>query len=182
MAIYTYCIPDFYFESINNIPYHEFKKQGKKALLFDLDNTIIDYHEEVLDLASIEFIKELSKDFKVLVISNSGKKRVEKAVAKEFPFVYHATKPLKRGFKKAIKFLDVSKDDVVMIGDQLMTDVYGGNKMGFTTVLVDAKKRKTDRFYTRLNRKIERYFINKIKKKDPASYERVLKVYDSKNQ
>jgi predicted HAD superfamily phosphohydrolase YqeG len=54
--------------------------------------------------------------------------------------------------------------------------------MGFTTVLVDAKKRKTDRFYTRLNRKIERYFINKIKKKDPASYERVLKVYDSKNQ
>ena len=74
-------------------------KAGKKALLFDLDNTIIDYHEEVLDLASIEFIKELSKDFKVLVISNSGKKRVEKAVAKEFPFVYHATKPLKRGFK-----------------------------------------------------------------------------------
>lgn len=181
MAIYLKCIPEYYLASIFEIPYDEFKKQGKKALLFDLDNTIIDYHESTLSQQTIDFLKDLELDFKIIVISNSGKKRVNKAVGDYFDYVFHATKPLKRGFKKAIKKLKLPVGEIVMIGDQLMTDVFGANRLGMTTVLVDAVARKTDRFYTRLNRKIERHYLNKIKRKAPERYEKVLKAYADKN-
>lgn len=181
MAIYLKCIPEYYLASIFEIPYEKLKKQGKNALLFDLDNTIIDYHESILSQETIEFLKKLEKDFKIIIISNSGKKRVSKAVGEHFDYVYHATKPLKRGFKKAIKKIQLPVDQIVMIGDQLMTDIFGANRMGMTTVLVDAVARKTDRFYTRLNRRIEKHYLNKIKKKAPEKYEKVLKAYADKN-
>ncbi len=182
MAIYLKCIPEYYLASIFEIPYDELKKQGKKALLFDLDNTIIDYHETVISKETIEFLKKIEKDFKVIIISNSGKKRVSTAVGEYFDYIYHATKPLKRGFKKAIKKLQLEKSSIVMIGDQLMTDVFGANRVGLTTILVDAVTRKTDRFYTKLNRRIERHYLNQIKKKAPERYEKVLKAYADKNK
>lgn len=182
MAIYLKCIPQYYLVSIFEIPYDQLKKQGKKALLFDLDNTIIDYHETVISQEMITFLKNLEKDFKIIIISNSGKKRVHKAVGDYFDYVYHATKPLKRGFKKAIKKLNLPVGEIVMIGDQLMTDVFGANRIGLTSILVDAVARKTDRFYTKINRKIEKHYLNQIKKKAPDRYEKVLKAYADKNQ
>jgi|SRR5690606_9189352 len=180
MAIYKKCIPDLYVKSIYEINYDELKKQGKNALLFDLDNTIIDYNQTKLEQKAIDFLNSLEKDFKVIVISNSHYKRVFEAIGHQFKFVHFAKKPLKFGFKKAIKMLNVKKDEVVMIGDQLMTDCFGGKRMGFTTVLVEAVKRSSDKLPTRINRKIESYFLNKIKRKEPKRYEEVLKAYAEK--
>ncbi|MBN3490588.1 YqeG family HAD IIIA-type phosphatase [Acholeplasma equirhinis] len=177
MAIYKKCIPDLYIKSIYEINYDDLLKQGKKALLFDLDNTIIDYHQTKLTVEASEFLQKIEKDFKVLVISNSHEKRVKDAVGHQFKYVSFAKKPLKFGFKKALKMLDVKPEEVVMIGDQLMTDCFGGKRLGFMTILIEAVKRDTDKIWTRINRKIESYFLNKIKKKDPKRYEEVLKAY-----
>lgn len=182
MAIYKKCIPNLYVKSIYDISYDELKKQGIKALLFDLDNTIINYDQTKLDVKAIEFLNELEKDFKVAIVSNSRNPRVLNAVGNHFPFVSFARKPLKVGFKKALKKLNVKANEVAMVGDQLMTDVFGGNRMGFVTILVEAVLRKSDKIWTRFNRKLEKHFLEKIKTKAPEKYNEVLKSYAEKHE
>ena len=88
MSIYQKCIPDAYHASIFEIPYQQLKEQGIKSLFFDLDNTIISYDETMLSEQSIAFLNKLSKDFHVLVISNSGYNRVSHAVITSYSIHY----------------------------------------------------------------------------------------------
>ena len=178
MAFYQKCIPHAYRASIFDIDYDELQKQGISALFFDLDNTIIGYDQERLQKEHVELIKKLSKTFKIMILSNTSYKRVSLALADvDVPFIWHATKPLKRGFKKALKKIGVSKEHVMMVGDQLMTDIFGSNRVGIKTILVKSVKRKSDRKITKFNRRIENYVIGKIAKKYPDLYDERLKQY-----
>src|SRR5690554_2402178 len=169
-----YLLPDSYQDSIYQINYQGLAKQGIKALLFDLDNTLIDYVQTKLTVEVIEFLKELEKTFKIIIISNFHKKRVQNAIGTHFDLIYFAKKPLKFGFKKAIKNLGYKSHEIAMIGDQLMTDIYGGNRTDLFTIIVDPIQKKTDKLPTRINRKIENYFIKRVEKKYPKAYEEVL--------
>jgi uncharacterized protein len=178
MSLYQKCIPDFYYKSIFEIPYLELKEQGINTLFFDLDNTIISYDETILNEKHIEFLNDLSKTFKIAVLSNSGYKRVSNALSQvSFPYVYHSVKPLKFGFKKALKMTKSKPSEVLVVGDQIMTDVLGAHRMGIRVSLIESVKRKSDRNITRFNRKIERIILNKIKKKYPSLYESRLETY-----
>ncbi len=178
MNFYQKCIPDFYFKSIFEIPYQTLKEQGINTLFFDLDNTIISYDEDELNNKHIDFLNELSKLFKIVILSNSGYQRVSKALKNtNFPYVYHATKPLKRGFKKGLKITKANTDDVIVIGDQLMTDIFGAHRAKLKGILIESVKRKSDRKITKFNRKIEKHVIKKIKKKYPSLYESRLEAY-----
>jgi len=174
-------IPNLYEESILTIDYPMLKKQGITTLLFDLDNTIIDYHQTKLTTESIKFLNELEKAFKVLIISNSYHKRVSYAVEHQFKYVAFARKPLKFGFKKALKMVGSSVSETAMIGDQLLTDIHGANRLGLFSILVDPVQRKTDKLPTRLNRKLERYFLKKIERKFPDAFSKGLNVYAIKH-
>ncbi|MFH0767883.1 MAG: YqeG family HAD IIIA-type phosphatase [Bacillota bacterium] len=178
MSVYQKCIPHAYYASIFEIPYQKLKEQGIKSLFFDLDNTIIAYDEAELNHKQIAFINDLKKDFKVLILSNTNFKRVSLAVNHlDIPYLWHAKKPLKFGFKKALKMLDANKEETIIIGDQLMTDVYGASRLGMRSILVASVKRKSDRMITKFNRKLELIFIKKIQKKSPAIYDERLKAY-----
>jgi uncharacterized protein len=178
MKIYQKCIPDAYHASIFEIDYPTLKKQGINSLFFDLDNTIIGYDEMVLNHDQVQLLKKLSKDFKVLIISNTNYKRVSKALENVgLPFVYHAKKPLKCGFKKGLKITGMKKEETLLIGDQLMTDVFGANRFGMRAILVRSVKRKSDRKITQFNRKIEKVMLRKIEKNMPSLYNDRLKQY-----
>lgn len=179
MPIYQKCIPDAYVASIFKIDYQALKRQGIKTLFFDLDNTIIGYDEAVLNDQQVAFLKDLKKDFKLLVLSNTNQKRVSSAIkALDVDYVYHAKKPLKWGFKKALKMANAEKSETVIIGDQLMTDIYGANRFGIKGILVQSVKRKSDRKITQFNRKIEKIVLRKIKKHAPDLYEERLALYE----
>jgi len=62
---------------------------------------------------------------------------------------------------------------VMVIGDQVMTDIYGAKRMGFHAILVDAINRETERWYTRINRWFERLTLKRIERKDPDYYHRL---------
>lgn len=178
MTFYQKCIPHAYCASIFDIDYKELRKQGISALFFDLDNTIIGYDEKKLHENQIRFLIDLAQHFKIVILSNTNYKRVCLALEDlKLPFIWYATKPLKRGFKKALKIVQVNKEDVMMIGDQLMTDVYGANRMGIKAILVKSLKRKSDRKITKFNRKIEQRVIFHIQKKYPNLYDERLKQY-----
>ncbi|MFU8792470.1 MAG: YqeG family HAD IIIA-type phosphatase [Acholeplasmataceae bacterium] len=178
MALYLKCIPNQYVHHIFNIDYDALAKQGIKALFFDLDNTIIGYDEAHIDDKSLALLRKLSQSFKVLIISNSNKKRVLKATANvEFPVMWRGVKPLKFGFKKALKKVSKQSHEVALIGDQLMTDVLGGNRMGFETILVNPVVPKSDIWMTKMNRMFEKWILRKIAKKEPALYQERLAPY-----
>lgn len=180
MRLYQKCIPDYYYGSIFEIPYETLKEQGISTLFFDLDNTIIGYDEDHLSDKQIKFLTKLEEDFKVVVLSNSGYKRVSKALSNsKLKFVHFATKPLKFGFKKALKLTGSKPEEVLVIGDQIMTDVFGAHRAKLKVALIKSVRRKSDRRITQFNRKIENFVLRRIRKKYPELYKSRLEKYVS---
>jgi HAD superfamily phosphatase (TIGR01668 family) len=178
MALYKHFIPKHYTEDVFKIEYKTLKEQGKDTLFFDLDNTIMSYDQTQISNQYLEFLNTLRNDFKVVIVSNSGYKRVSKAcLPHDLLFVHSAKKPFKSGFYKAMKLANSSVNTCVFIGDQMMTDVLGSNRVGLYPILTRPVKQRTDHIFTRLNRKIEKRILKKIKKHMPKQYNEVLKSY-----
>ena len=119
--------------------------------------------------------------FEIIIVSNSGKKRVKHfANMLGIKYVNLSTKPLKRGFKKALKIASTKykKEEVVVLGDQLLTDVYGAKRMKLSMVLVKAIDNKTERLVTKHNRKNEDKMLKKVCKKNYGLYLVKLKKYE----
>ncbi len=159
-------LPDKYYKNIYEINYQKLRDEGITCLLFDLDNTLVPPHmtkpdKKIKDL--FDNLKEL--DFRVIIMSNSGKKRLT-------PFKDElitdcsakSLKPLKKKFLKILKEYNLDVSETAIIGDQLLTDVLGGNRVGITTILVNPISKK-DIIFTKLNRKIERFIERKFLKK-----------------
>lgn len=158
-------IPKSYKKSIFDIDYDSLQKKHKiKVLLFDFDNTIIAHKKYEIDKKTIELFEKLSKNFIVYIVSNSVNTKKLSAICQKLnvPYIGASMKPLTRGFKK-LK-LRTNSNQIAMIGDQIMTDVYGGNKMGYHTILIDPINEKTEIIFTKINRKLEKLIKNKVKK------------------
>ena len=161
-----YFIPDIYAQSIYTINYKKLKKNGIKCLLFDLDNTIAPYKVTEPDQKVKELIARLEADFKVIIVSNSGKNRLRPFKEKlNVDVAFSSKKPLKTKYKKILSLYKFKIDEVACIGDQLLTDILGANRMGFTSILVN-RVAKYEMFPTRVNRFIEKRILNKLAQKN----------------
>ena len=152
-------IPDVYQQSIYTINYKKLKKNGIKCLLFDLDNTIAPYKINEPDQNVKELFHRLEQDFKVIIISNSGKNRLRpfKEIL-NVDVAFSSKKPLKGKYKKILELYHFKIDEVACIGDQLLTDILGANRMGLTSILVN-RVAKYEMFPTRVNRFIEKRIL-----------------------
>lgn len=176
-------IPNYYYHSVFDINYTKLYASGIRFILTDLDNTLISYKENEPNDKLYEWVKKRKEEgFEIVIVSNnSHKDRVSKfAEMLGLEYINFACKPSKRGFKKANKLVGkkYKKDEIIAIGDQIFTDVLAANRMGYQSVLVKAIDNKTEIWTTRLNRKLERNLINRLKKKNPKLYERTLKRYE----
>ena len=164
MVIYvSLFLPDSYYKDIYSIDYKKLKKQGIKYLLFDFDNTIIEMNKYRYTKKHDELFKELKKDFNIAIISNTiNKQKIEDFTKKcGIEYILLAMKPLKRGFKKIIKKNNLKSEEICMIGDQLVTDIYGAKKMHIKAILVD-RINNEELPLTRLNRKLEKRILKKL--------------------
>lgn len=132
-------IPKMYKRSILDIDYDILKKKNIKCLMFDLDNTTLKVHKSIPKKEICDLIKKLKINFKVFIISNNTSKKRLSVAANCFgvEYVRFALKPFSRGFRKVKNKYNFSKDEMCIVGDQIMTDVLGGNRYGIYTVLVD---------------------------------------------
>ncbi len=173
-------LPKEVYKTVFDIDYNKLYEAGKRIILMDIDNTLVSYAEsepgEKL-MALFKRIKEIG--FEIIFISNNHKKRVETfAQATGSRYIENALKPFKRGYRKALKLVKpFGKDAIVSIGDQLVTDILGSNRFGIDAYLVKPIAVRTEKWYTRLNRKIENYALRKIKKHYPEVY-RKFGVWD----
>jgi len=148
------------------------KAHNLKGIITDLDNTLIRWDKpDATPEIRAWFQQFIDAGIQVVVCSNNNEKRV-KIFADQvgLPFVFKARKPLVRGFKRAQQLMGLESHEIIVIGDQLMTDVFGGNRGGFHTILV-APLVKTDEWKTYLNRKMEKVIMRRFQKKNLANWE-----------
>ena len=154
-------LPDIYKRNIFDINYKKLKDEDIKCLIFDLDNTLVKIDSIEVDKKAIELITKLKKDFIVLIVSNSPKKRVkiflDKLDVDGYPF---ALKPSIRSLKKIKDKYNLSNKNIAIIGDQFITDMGYGYKGKIKKIFVDPIAIK-DLKITNINR----FFENKIMSK-----------------
>jgi len=139
---------------------------GIRGLIFDLDNTIIPWGSTVLPSHIAEWLKGIiNSGYKVCLVSNNRQDRVESvAQALNIPYVPRAYKPAKTGFRRAVGLMCLTPAEVAVIGDQLFTDVLGGNRMGLFTIWVSPLSSR-EFIGTKLSRQLEKLIIYILKNK-----------------
>lgn len=160
--------PTWMVESIYQISPEQLRQENIKAVLTDLDNTLIAWNNPQATEETIEWIELMKENnIKVIILSNNTRKRVGKVASiLELEFVPNAVKPFQRGFNKALKEFGLKKDEVLMVGDQIITDIKGANHAGIASVLVKPIL-DSDAWNTRLNRFVELKIMNYLIKKNP---------------
>lgn len=172
-------IPNECYKTVFDIDYNKLYEAGKRILLIDLDNTLISYSQSVLTQEIHDLFNKLdSMGFKIVLISNNTQKRLLTSIEdNDIIYVNNARKPLKVGFKKALRnFPTYHKKSIVVIGDQLMTDVLGARNFGLDVILVKSIERKSEKWYTRFNRRLERRVLKKMAQKYPDVYEKIMSI------
>lgn len=162
-----------YIKDIYSINYDKLYKQGKRVLLFDLDNTMVSYNEYTASKELKKLINKLkNKGFTIYLFSNSIRGSKVKRVAKDLDIKYNlfSLKPFKYNFKKLIKKNNYKVEEMVIIGDQLFTDILGGNKMNITTILVNQTS-KEETIFTKFLRILERIIKKKGNIQEDKYYE-----------
>lgn len=158
--------PNYYLKSVTDVTEELLEKNKIKGIILDVDNTLIDFDHNLKEGLE-DWIKLLkAKKIKFCVLSNSNKKEKVKKVAEtiDVPYLFFATKPLKRGFKKAKEILKLKSEQIAVVGDQIFTDILGANRCHMLSILVEPIAEK-DILITVIKRPIEKYIIKKYKKK-----------------
>jgi len=170
--IKTYFMPNDYVQSVFQIDIEKLANSGFKGIITDLDNTLVGWDVKTPTKEIQEWFKKVNDlGLTITIVSNNNEKRVS-GFSKDLDvdFIFKARKPMGRAFKKAIQHMNIKPEETIVIGDQMLTDVLGGNNNGLYTIMVVPVK-KTDGFLTRLNRIIERRLLNYFKRKGYITWE-----------
>lgn len=167
--------PNIYLKKVEDITIEMLIKNKIKLLILDIDNTLIDYYKKLSEEV-VNWAKEMKgQGIKLYILSNTNNEEKVKKVAEKLGIQYKhfAMKPLKRGFKYVQKETNIKPENIAVVGDQIFTDVLGGNRSQMFTILVDPIDDKKDYWYTAWKRPIE----NKIKNKYKTKEEKNKNVY-----
>lgn len=129
--------PGSYEDSTYVIDFEKLYKDGYRAVIFDIDNTLVP-HGAPADQRAIDLFERLRKiGFRTTVLSNNKEPRV-KSFAEQVgtPYIYKADKPSKKGYMKAMENMGTEISNTVFVGDQLFTDVWGAKRVGMKNILV----------------------------------------------
>lgn len=131
-------LPDLFLESIYNIDLQKLSNNNIKGLILDVDNTLVAQYIKSPDKKLIDWVNNnRNNNIKMCIVSNGSPKRVQEFNKElNLPIISKAKKPLKKGFLKALEIMDLNKNEVAVVGDQLLTDVLGGNRLNMFTILV----------------------------------------------
>lgn len=148
--------PTHYVTGVEAISIEGLKARGIKVILLDRDNTIVPRDTKVAPQSAVDWIDEaLANDIHVMFVSNNWAKNVRKEADKfGVEWISKGLKPLPFVFWIALDRLGFSRDEAVVVGDQVFTDVLGARLAGIESILV-APQSETDLAHTLVLRKIE---------------------------
>lgn len=156
--------PDIYVDSVLDIPVEQLRSRNVTSYILDLDNTMTEWNSSIVTPAMVVWIKGIKEQGgKTCIVSNNSEKRVVGvAEALEIPYVCRAGKPRRRAFQRALAKLEAVPRETAVVGDQVFTDILGGNLMGMVTILVSPIN-KREFLGTRVMRQVEKLVLIRIK-------------------
>lgn len=148
--------PDYYIRNYQALDVTRLLEKHIKVLVCDIDNTLVAHDEKYPNEQVKLFIQNIKNaGIKVVLVSNNVKERVETFAkdldVKTYPF---ARKPLKGTYVKMMKDSGCKASEIAVLGDQLLTDMLGANRVGFYTILTNPVAQK-DLTCTKINRVFE---------------------------
>ncbi|MFZ5651209.1 MAG: YqeG family HAD IIIA-type phosphatase [Bacillota bacterium] len=162
--------PKMYVPSVICIDPGELYSRGIRCVLFDLDNTVVPRDKTELSPEVSAWIKTLGENgIKACVVSNNGPGRVGRVTGiEDIPAVCRAVKPRKHPFRKAMNVLGVTAGETAVVGDQIFTDILGGNRLGLFTILVTPMPGREYWATEMINRRLERLVLSGIRRSAQA--------------
>lgn len=160
-------LPSLRVNTVYDIDLAALYAQGYRGIITDLDNTLVGAKEPHATKKLIDWLETAKRTgFQVVIVSNNDEERVSKFTKPlGIPFVYAARKPRLRPFQKALSLMNLSASQTVMIGDQMLTDVFGGNRTSLFTILVMPIAIADEGVMTRFNRRVEKVILRRLRKK-----------------
>ncbi len=130
--------PDLYVKRVADIPLDELRARGICGLLLDLDNTLLDNYADEIEAPIREWVNHArTRGMELCIVTNATPGRTSTlAQALGIPGIPLARKPLTRGLRRGLQCLGLRPDQAAMVGDQIFTDVWAGNRAGLYTILV----------------------------------------------
>ncbi len=147
-------------ESSYTIDYEKLYREGYRGILFDIDNTLVEHGADASKRAIELFTRLKGIGFQTCLISNNSDERVRRFNQNiNTNYIHKANKPFVKSYFKAVKIMGTRIDNTVFVGDQLFTDVYGANRIGMMTYLVNPIHPKEE-IQIVLKRKLERIVLH----------------------
>ena len=158
--------PTWQLKSIFYLTPEMLKNKKIHFILTDLDNTLVPWDKKEATPALLQWIKMMENNgISIVIVSNNKEERVKKVAATlGVDYIARASKPFPFALERALKQKNINKDDVVMVGDQLMTDISAASHAHVKSILV-APLKPTDAWNTSINRMIERKLKQWMKNK-----------------
>ena len=159
-------VPNLYLDDIYALDLDYLKEKGIKGIIVDLDNTLVPWNTDYICSELREWIEKVKTyNFQICIVSNNSKDRGESLSCQlDVPAFWKAVKPRKRTFRKAIQAMNIQPEEAAVVGDQIFTDILGGNRLGFYTVLVRPLNKK-EFVGTRLVRRVEKLVLYTLHRK-----------------
>jgi len=154
--------PNVYIKSIYDIDTKLLMNKEINNIIIDIDNTLSKWGSKEPEPSECNWIKKIrGEGFNICILSNSSNSRIKKYCSNlDVLYIKNVRKPFKKSFIRAMNLLKSNKINTCVIGDQIFTDILGGNKCGMFTILVQPLD-KNEFLFTRLMRSIERRIIGK---------------------
>lgn len=155
--------PDYNLLSVKDIKIEELEQKEIKAILFDLDSTVMASKSGTFEPWVLEMFDKLSEKFCVAILSNNKRlEYIEKAKSQcRIDVIGHANKPNPKSLLEYLKSKNIEPKNAIMVGDRPLTDILAGQLAGTQTILVDSITRETEPKLTRFVRFLERLTIRK---------------------
>src|SRR5688572_12489623 len=154
-------------ERIRDIDPDDLLKWGVRGILLDLDNTLLPWKSHDMPGETLDWIERCrAAGLTLCLVSNTRNltRLRDMADLMGLPAVAPSKmKPSRMGFVQALEILELTPAEAVMIGDQMFTDIWGGNRSGIRTIWVE-RMAKREFFGTRFSRMAEKFLSRWIKK------------------
>jgi HAD superfamily phosphatase (TIGR01668 family) len=151
-----------------------------RALILDLDNTLVPWHGREVPEEVAEWAREMrDAGIRLCIVSNTHRpgRLKELAAVLGVQCVPSGGKPRRRGFYRALAAMGVTAEEAAVVGDQVMTDIWGGNRCGLPTILVEPLS-GIEFIGTRLvSRNVERLILRALERRG-ARIERIVPEVD----
>ncbi len=155
--------PTYFFDKVWDISVEFLKENNIKCVLLDVDNTLTTHDNPAAHEKATIWLEEIKNAGIIpMIISNNIEPRVLPfAKSLGLDYVCHAQKPKGKGVKEAVRKTDICKEAMLMVGDQIFTDVLCGKFAKVKTVLVTPFEFEDMPFF-----KVKRFFERIILRKE----------------